>query len=81
MLRRFGDEAGQSPLAYLHSARVRRAGHLLETTDRTVTSIAAAVGYRDAGAFSDIFARHTGQRPREYRAKFRRRCDENGSTG
>ncbi|MCW7984799.1 AraC family transcriptional regulator [Streptomyces platensis subsp. clarensis] len=73
MLRRFGDEAGETPLAYLQTVRVRRARHLLETTDRTVASIAADVGYRDPGAFSDIFARHTGQRPREYRALFHRR--------
>ncbi|WP_432142243.1 GlxA family transcriptional regulator [Streptomyces sp. bgisy084] len=79
MLRRFGDEAGETPLAYLQTARVRRARHLLETTDRTVARIAADVGYRDAGAFSGIFARHTGRRPREYRALFHRRCDRGGA--
>ncbi|MFD5427580.1 GlxA family transcriptional regulator [Streptomyces sp. NPDC127084] len=71
LLRRFGGETGETPLAYLHTARVRRARHLLESTDKTVTAIAAEVGYRDAGAFGGIFARHTGQRPRDYRAKFR----------
>ncbi|MFD7624036.1 GlxA family transcriptional regulator [Streptomyces sp. NPDC059802] len=80
MLRRFGDEAGETPLAYLQTVRVHRARYLLETTDRTVASIAADVGYRDPGAFSGIFARHTGQRPREYRARFHRRCDRHGST-
>ncbi|MEV7794784.1 helix-turn-helix domain-containing protein [Streptomyces sp. NPDC087512] len=70
LLRRFGGEAGETPLAYLQAARVRRARHLLETTGRTVASIAAEVGYRDPGAFSGIFTRHTGQRPGEYRAKF-----------
>lgn len=80
MLRRFGDEAGQTPLAYLQTARVRRARHLLETTDRTVASIAADVGYGDPGTFSGIFARHTGRRPREYRAVFRRRRDRDGPT-
>ncbi|TPQ21223.1 GlxA family transcriptional regulator [Streptomyces sporangiiformans] len=80
MLRRFGEEAGETPLAYLQRVRVRRARHLLETTDRTVASIASDVGYRDPGAFSGIFARHTGQRPREYRAKFHRRWDHHGST-
>ncbi|MER7348253.1 helix-turn-helix domain-containing protein [Streptomyces aurantiacus] len=72
LLRRFGDEAGETPLGYLHGARVRRARHLLETTDRTVASIAADVGYRDAGAFSGVFARHTGQQPSVYRTTFRR---------
>ncbi|MFJ8914172.1 GlxA family transcriptional regulator [Amycolatopsis sp. NPDC102389] len=72
MLRRFAEEAGQSPLEYLHSSRVRRARHLLETTDRTVAGICAAVGYRDPGTFAALFAKHTGQRPRDYRAAFRR---------
>jgi transcriptional regulator GlxA family with amidase domain len=70
MLRRFGEQTGQSPLAYLQAARVRRAAHLLETTDRTVASIAAAIGYRDPGTFSAMFARHTGRRPSDYRATF-----------
>ncbi|MFE1782532.1 GlxA family transcriptional regulator [Streptomyces sp. NPDC059506] len=73
MLRRFGEETGRTPLAYLQTARVRRAEHLLETTDRTVADIAADVGYRDSGAFTGIFVRHTGRRPGEYRATFRRR--------
>ena len=72
LLRRFQAQTGESPLAYLHGARVRRARHLLETTERTVASIAAEVGYHDAGSFSHIFSRHTGQPPRDYRARFRR---------
>ncbi|MFD9795377.1 GlxA family transcriptional regulator [Streptomyces sp. NPDC059070] len=72
LLRRFARETGRSPLDHLHSSRVRRARHLLETTDRTVAAIAATVGYRDAGTFAALFARHTGQRPRDYRAAFRR---------
>ncbi|MFC9616431.1 GlxA family transcriptional regulator [Streptomyces sp. NPDC056938] len=72
LLRRFADETGQSPLQYLRSSRVHRARHLLETTDRTVTSISAAIGYRDPGTFAVLFAKHTGRRPRDYRAAFRR---------
>jgi transcriptional regulator GlxA family with amidase domain len=72
LLRRFADETGQSPLQYLRSSRVRRARHLLETTDRTVASISAAIGYRDPGTFAVLFAKHTGRRPRDYRAAFRR---------
>lgn len=73
LLRRFADETGQSPLEYLQSSRVRRARHLLETTDRTIAGIATAVGYRDAGTFAALFAKRTGRRPRDYRAAFRRR--------
>ncbi|GAA4624652.1 helix-turn-helix domain-containing protein [Actinoallomurus vinaceus] len=75
LLRRFADETGQSPLEYLQSSRIRRARHLLETTDRTVAGICAAVGYKDAGTFAALFAKHTGRRPRDYRASFRRDTD------
>ncbi|MFF5504773.1 GlxA family transcriptional regulator [Streptomyces roseolus] len=68
LLRRFGAETGRTPLAYLHTARVRRACHLLETTDRSVAAIAADVGYRDPGTFSAVFVRHTGRRPSVHRA-------------
>ncbi|MEV5649836.1 helix-turn-helix domain-containing protein [Nocardia sp. NPDC052254] len=72
LLRRFANETGSTPLEHLQSARVRRARHLLETTDRTVTSVCAAVGYRDPGTFAALFAKHTGQRPGDYRATFHR---------
>ncbi|MFD8010822.1 GlxA family transcriptional regulator [Streptomyces sp. NPDC058955] len=67
LLRRFGAETGRTPLAHLHAARVRRARHLLETTDRTVAAIAADVGYRDPGTFTALFVRHTGRGPSAYR--------------
>jgi AraC-like DNA-binding protein len=38
----------------------------------TVAHIAADLGYTDPGAFSAVFARHTGRRPRDYRAAFQR---------
>jgi transcriptional regulator GlxA family with amidase domain len=72
LLRRFAEESGRSPLAHLQASRVRRARHLLETTDRTVAAIATAVGYQDPGTFAALFARHTGHRPSAYRAAFRR---------
>ncbi|MFI6472822.1 GlxA family transcriptional regulator [Streptomyces sp. NPDC050516] len=75
LLRRFAGETGRSPLEYLQLSRVRRARHLLETTDRTVAGIATAVGYRDPGTFAALFARHTGRRPRDYRAAFRRTAE------
>ncbi|MFG3114192.1 GlxA family transcriptional regulator [Streptomyces sp. NPDC048197] len=74
LLRRFAEETGRSPLAHLQASRVRRARHLLETTDRTVAAVAAAVGYQDPGTFAALFARHTGHRPSVYRAAFRRRA-------
>lgn len=72
LLRRFAAETGRSPLAHLQASRVRRARHLLETTDRTVAAIAATVGYQDPGTFAALFVRHTGHRPSAYRTAFRR---------
>lgn len=74
LLRRFADETGSSPLEYLQGARVRRARHLLETTELTVAGISATVGYQDAGTFAALFARHIGRRPRDYRTVSRRRA-------
>ena len=73
MLRRFGQETGTTPLAYLQAARVRRARHLLEATERSLAAITAEVGYADPSTFSAVFTRHTGMRPRDYRAAFRAR--------
>jgi len=78
LLRRFRAHTGQTPLEYLQSARVRKAKHLLETTDRTIASIAAEVGYRDPGTFSTVFARLAGHRPRDYRAAFGRTAGSGG---
>jgi transcriptional regulator GlxA family with amidase domain len=72
MLRRFGDETGESPLSYLQHSRVRRARHLLEATDRSIGSIAAHVGYNDASTFARLFTRNAGQGPRDYRQSFQR---------
>lgn len=71
LLRRYRTESDEAPLAYLQRARMRQACHLLENTDRTVADIQGAVGYRDAGAFAELFARHVGLRPTAYRARFR----------
>lgn len=71
MLRRFRRETGETPLDYLQARRVQKAKHLLETTEKTVASIAVDVGYHDPGTFSTVFARLTGHRPRIYRATFR----------
>jgi transcriptional regulator GlxA family with amidase domain len=72
LLRRFRAETGRTPLAYLQSARIHRARHLLETTTLPITRIAATLGYTDPSTFSTLFTRHTGHRPSEYRTAFHR---------
>ena len=72
LLRRFADETGQSPLDYLQSARVRRA----PTPPRDDRPHRRQHLHRGRlpgpGTFAALFAKHTGRRPRDYRAAFRR---------
>jgi AraC-like DNA-binding protein len=63
----FTDVVGLPPLAYVSRLRVRQAGRMLRTTDRTVSSIAGAVGYASEGAFTHAFKRLTGKTPSDYR--------------
>jgi transcriptional regulator GlxA family with amidase domain len=43
--------------------------------------VAAAVGYRDAGALAKIFTRHMGRKPAAYRSGFRRRVAGPATSG
>lgn len=72
LLRRFGEEAGESPLAYLQRARVARAKELLETTDLRLGEVTSAVGYLDPGTFRRLFVECVGVSPADYRRQFRR---------
>ncbi|MFC5060406.1 GlxA family transcriptional regulator [Saccharothrix xinjiangensis] len=69
--RRFREQTGTTPLQWLLRARVRRAQHLLETTDHPVDRIAAQVGFGSPTAFRDRFKRVAGTSPQSYRSAFR----------
>ncbi len=71
--RHFKRVTGTTPLRWLHSQRIRRAQELLETTDRTVDSIAAATGMGTATTLRRHFARTVGVAPDTYRRTFRSR--------
>ncbi len=68
--RRFKAATGEAPLAYLHHLRIDRAKRHLETAARTVNEISLDVGYEDVAFFRQLFRRHTGMSPREYRERF-----------
>ncbi|MEI5102526.1 helix-turn-helix domain-containing protein [Streptomyces sp. PmtG] len=70
LLRRFREQTGTTPLQWLHRARVRRAQHLLETTEHPVERIAAQVGFGSPTAFRDRFKRIAGVSPQAYRRAF-----------
>ena len=67
LARRFTEEVGEPPLAYLSSWRMRVAAQRLRHTTETVESIAREVGYTSEYAFNRAFSRHRGQPPGRYR--------------
>lgn len=68
--RRFKQATGESPLNYLHSLRIAVAKQLLEAGAVTVQEIAERTGYIDLIFFRNLFKRHTGLSPNEYRKRF-----------
>ncbi len=59
--------AGCAPLVYLNRLRVEKARELLRDTDKTVTQIAALVGYSDSNYFSRQFRHFTRRSPKQFR--------------
>jgi AraC-like DNA-binding protein len=67
LARRFSEEVGEPPLAYLSGWRMQIAVQRLKHTTDTVESIAREVGYTSEYAFNRAFSRHRGQPPGRYR--------------
>jgi AraC-like DNA-binding protein len=64
---RFRAQVGSPPMAYLTRWRLTLAADLLTTTDRTLASIAADVGYGSPFALSAAFSQQMGSSPSRYR--------------
>jgi AraC family transcriptional regulator of adaptative response / methylphosphotriester-DNA alkyltransferase methyltransferase len=62
-LQRVLSEHGTSFRAELQRERMTRAAHLLRESRVPVSSVARAVGYRQAAQFSKAFRRHFGKPP------------------
>ncbi|MFJ4715666.1 GlxA family transcriptional regulator [Streptomyces sp. NPDC088785] len=71
--RRFREETGVTPMAWLTVQRVDRARELLERTDHTVDRVAAETGFRTDVSLRRHFRRTVGVSPGAYRATFRGR--------
>jgi transcriptional regulator GlxA family with amidase domain len=73
--RRFREETGTSPLAWLTSARIDWARELLETTTVPIEQIGHLSGLGSPAALRATFHRHLGTSPQQYRTLFRHQTD------
>jgi len=69
--RRFREETGESPAAWIARRRVERARMLLEDSHLSVAQIAHATGFGSTESMRRKFLTHTGTTPRSYRDAFR----------
>jgi transcriptional regulator GlxA family with amidase domain len=69
--RRFREETGQSPGAWLIQQRVRHAQHLLEATDLGVDEVAERAAMGTAASLRAHLRAHVGVSPAAYRRTFR----------
>lgn len=70
--RRFREEVGTTPAAWIVHARVRRAQRLLETTNLAIERVAGEVGFGSATVMREHFGTLVGTSPQAYRRVFSR---------
>jgi transcriptional regulator GlxA family with amidase domain len=70
--RRFRDQVGGTPAAWIVQARVRRAQQLLETTNFSIERVAAEAGFGSATVLRAHFGNIVGTSPLAYRRAFSR---------
>jgi LacI family transcriptional regulator len=70
---RFRQVLGRLPGEEIRRVRLRKARQLLAGTDLLMGEVARRSGFRSAKSLSDVFSRHTGLTPSEYRTRFSRR--------
>ena len=73
--RRFKAEVGSTPAEFVERARLEEARRRLSTTDATVDSIAASVGFNSSDVFRRRFEQRLGITPIEFRRRFNNICN------
>jgi transcriptional regulator GlxA family with amidase domain len=69
-VRRFKAATGRLPTAYLQMLRISTAKEMLEDGRLPVQNICETIGYENVAFFRDVFKRHTGMTPAQYRSSF-----------
>lgn len=63
----FKKEVGTTFINYLTNLRIKKAKHLLSSTDLMVYEVSTNVGYENYAYFSTVFKKSVGLSPKEYR--------------
>jgi len=71
-LRRFKAATGRLPGIYVQMLRIASAREFLEKGTMTIQEICSKVGYQDVAFFRNVFKRHAGMTPADYRSRFAR---------
>lgn len=66
----FRRHLGMSRSDYFQHRRVQKACELLLLRERTITDVAAELGYSDAPHFCRLFKRHRGMSPKAYKLRY-----------
>lgn len=69
-IRRFKNATANTPLEYIQRVRVEAAKKLLETELLSISEVMSKVGYKDEKAFRQIFKKHAGLSPINYKHKY-----------
>jgi AraC-like DNA-binding protein len=59
----FKESMGLSPLNYMNEVRLKKAHHLLEQKEMTISEVASAVGFQDYNNFGRLFRKYYGYAP------------------
>jgi len=77
-IRRFKAATGRLPGAYVQMLRVSVAKELLERGAPSIQAVCSKIGYEDIAFFRQLFKRHTGLTPAEYRKRFAQMAFDRG---
>lgn len=66
--RKFKKAYGKDPIEYINDMKIKSAVEQLQYTNRSVSEIAAGLGFSDVGYFNSLFKKRKGTSPSKYRS-------------
>jgi transcriptional regulator GlxA family with amidase domain len=69
-VRRFKKATANTPIEYIQRVKIEAAKKNLESSTNNINEVMYKVGYNDTKAFRNIFRKHSGLSPIEYRNKY-----------